>query len=664
MERDMDRSRDDIEKEIERRLRTKQLSESLSVQQQKFDEVTRRIEEEERKRVEKLLDNDNKKLDSILNDLSRENEGLKAKVEALEDNNNVLKNLKEEGQQEVERLRRAVEDLKNVVEMRRENERARETPLNTTTDYAPFLMTMMHQNQQQRPLDDVEQPIAKAHMDALSVERRKLEALRNELEKQEREMRDRKCMEDAAKIAIDKSQEKYENLVYEKKKLEDTLQALESKVGNMQEEFTKIKSDQQASQAPYPHSGMPQPYLPPGPPIVLQGGAPLNISMTDRNDPNMVTVSSPAPQTTSFHNGIPYPYYPHQVVFSPNDQSEKIDKLKATKDRLTEQLEQLQHDLKEANFENSALQKQCREYEKQIDRLNDSLEREKELSQELKSLAQDEKVHNDRLKEDLQREMERVHHLQSEMNDVRDKMENEINDLQEKLHHAGQTIVAVRQQATEEINAAASMIPTSIVASEKQHQTLNNRPPTPSSLYANNAAKRRLSFSKADGLPPLDRTSVQTTNMKDGKEIPRAIDIVMIKSLEEDKHKLQQQLNEAKGCLDNFTGKISNKIDNLENKYESTKSQTHELSEENRSLNEALAAMELEQSNQARQNFQLRQQKEHLQKLIERLTNINPAQSQPTQNYRYLPSTRTGGSEYSNKDYPSPPRREYPANAY
>lgn len=68
-----------------------------------------------------------------------------------------------------------------------------------------------------------------------------------------------------------KSQEKYENLVYEKKKLEDTLQALESKVGNMQEEFTKIKSDQQASQAPYPHSGMPQPYLP-GPPIVVQVG--------------------------------------------------------------------------------------------------------------------------------------------------------------------------------------------------------------------------------------------------------------------------------------------------------------------------------------------------------------------------------------------------------
>lgn len=83
-----------------------------------------------------------------------------------------------------------------------------------------------------------------------------------------------------------------------------------------------------------------------------------------------------------------------------------------------------------------------------------------------------------------------VHHLQSEMNDVRDKMENEINDLQEKLHHAGQTIVAVRQQATEEINAAASMIPTSIVASEKQHQTLNNRPPTPSSLYANNAGNK------------------------------------------------------------------------------------------------------------------------------------------------------------------------------
>ena len=41
-----------------------------------------------------------------------ENEGLKIKMKALEDSNLILKNLKEEGQKEVERLRTAVEDLK------------------------------------------------------------------------------------------------------------------------------------------------------------------------------------------------------------------------------------------------------------------------------------------------------------------------------------------------------------------------------------------------------------------------------------------------------------------------------------------------------------------------------------------------------------------------
>ena len=187
MERDLDKSRDDIEKEIERRLRTKQLSESLVMQQQRFDEITRRIEEEEKKRLDKLIENDNKKYESIIQDLTRENEGLKAKVQVLEDNNNVLKNLKEEGQQEVERLRKAVEELKFVVESKHDYERPRDTPGNT--DYGPFLMNMLQQqnNQQQNSQsDDKDQVSSKAHIEALNSERKKLESLRNELQKQER----------------------------------------------------------------------------------------------------------------------------------------------------------------------------------------------------------------------------------------------------------------------------------------------------------------------------------------------------------------------------------------------------------------------------------------------------------------------------------------------
>lgn len=44
------RSRDEMEKEIERQYRAKQLSESLSAHQQRFDEVTKRLEEEEKAR--------------------------------------------------------------------------------------------------------------------------------------------------------------------------------------------------------------------------------------------------------------------------------------------------------------------------------------------------------------------------------------------------------------------------------------------------------------------------------------------------------------------------------------------------------------------------------------------------------------------------------------
>ena len=48
MEWEINRSRDEMEKEIERQFKAKQLSDSLNAHQQRFDEVTKRLEEEER----------------------------------------------------------------------------------------------------------------------------------------------------------------------------------------------------------------------------------------------------------------------------------------------------------------------------------------------------------------------------------------------------------------------------------------------------------------------------------------------------------------------------------------------------------------------------------------------------------------------------------------
>ena len=184
MERDLDRSKDDIEKEVERRLRSKQLSESLLAQQQRFDEVARRLEEDEKNRYERLKDTEFRQFDSKVSDLQRENEGLKAKIQLLEDNNQVLKSLKEEGQQEVERLRKAVEDLKTVIEARRESDRTR---AQTPAEFTPFLMSMMQQQQQQQHNQTQEDPISqKSQLDELYNERRKLEDLKSDLQKQER----------------------------------------------------------------------------------------------------------------------------------------------------------------------------------------------------------------------------------------------------------------------------------------------------------------------------------------------------------------------------------------------------------------------------------------------------------------------------------------------
>ena len=116
MEMEIKRMRDEMEKEIERRLQTKQLQDSLNLQQQKIDDATKRLEEEERKRRLNLgREAESEKISSLLNDVKRENEALKIKISALEENNRLLKQMKEESQNEIERLRKSIEDLRSTI---------------------------------------------------------------------------------------------------------------------------------------------------------------------------------------------------------------------------------------------------------------------------------------------------------------------------------------------------------------------------------------------------------------------------------------------------------------------------------------------------------------------------------------------------------------------
>lgn len=106
-----------------------------------------------------------------------------------------------------------------------------------------------------------------------------------------------------------------------------------------------------------------------------------------------------------------YPYYmppPPNNMFMPPDQSEKISKLKNVKERLTNQVTDLENELREANHENNLLQKQCREFERQLEKLSDAVERERQISATLRDQLSTEKIKTSKLAEDLQKENHRV----------------------------------------------------------------------------------------------------------------------------------------------------------------------------------------------------------------------------------------------------------------
>ena len=116
MDNERKRMSEEMEKEIERRLQAKQLQDSLNLQQQKIDDATKRLEEEERKRrIEFGREAENEKISSLLSDVKRENEALKMKISALEENNRLLKQMKQENQNEIDRLRKSIEDLRVTI---------------------------------------------------------------------------------------------------------------------------------------------------------------------------------------------------------------------------------------------------------------------------------------------------------------------------------------------------------------------------------------------------------------------------------------------------------------------------------------------------------------------------------------------------------------------
>ncbi len=113
MERELSKTRDEMEKEIERKLKTRQLQDSLTAQQMKFDDATKRLEDADKlRKIEADRNLENEKIALMMKELKRENEGLRIKIQALEENNKILKHMKQEGQSEIDRLRRSIEDLR------------------------------------------------------------------------------------------------------------------------------------------------------------------------------------------------------------------------------------------------------------------------------------------------------------------------------------------------------------------------------------------------------------------------------------------------------------------------------------------------------------------------------------------------------------------------
>ena len=203
MDKEMKKMNEEMEKEIERRLQTKQLQDSLNLHQQKMDDAAKRLEEEDRKRrLDFGKEAENEKISSLLNDVKRENEALKMKISALEENNRLLKQMKQESQNEIDRLRKSIEDLRStILEVSK-----RDPPPQPSRPEYPIVMPInipepkrdptptpapqpvaspqpvtVHIEQPQKPEDSQ----SRERERELEEERRRLKELRKDLERQE-----------------------------------------------------------------------------------------------------------------------------------------------------------------------------------------------------------------------------------------------------------------------------------------------------------------------------------------------------------------------------------------------------------------------------------------------------------------------------------------------
>ncbi|XP_047134369.1 centromere-associated protein E isoform X1 [Hydra vulgaris] len=550
IEKDFNRNREDMEKEIERRLRTKQLQESLLDHQKRFDDSNRKIAEEDRFKLEKVLENENKRNAILIQELTQENEGLKLKAKALEDNNQLLKNLKEEGQQEVDRLRNVVQDLKIIVEEKKISDK---NP--ASTDYSSLIMTLINQQQQkqvQQPSKTPDQNILKKE-EEIKAEKKKLEKLRLDLQQQEKDIKDRKNIEDAAKLALDKSHEKYENLLSEKNRLEKSLKSLEGKVFSMQDEFAKMKNTPQQHSIPV---------------------KPMYHGILESSDTQFTFIPIQSPNQTVNSPNTPLPFlHPNQSV-------------------LTNKIENLKKKLKDSQYGYSVLEKEIRDRERQIEKLENALMKEKEISSGLRDSLSEEKSKFVRYKDEKEKEIKMLMKAKRSTEEIKLQLELEVQELKSKLQHAGQTLTAVRKQASDDLNSSY------ILQRDTNEVVRNLKSPgfsqTVASILAN-SEKRKVN------IDPKYQSDSKFVYVNSSPE-----DIDRVKRLENDKKKLEVELESVKENLNNYTNKLENQLRKLEIKVEQQ--------------NDFIIKRPVSKLDDDVNQDSLRNQKVHLQKLIGRLS--------------------------------------------
>lgn len=237
----------------------------------------------------------------------------------------------------------------------------------------------------------------------------------------------------------------------------------------------------------------------------------------------------------------------------------------------------------------------------------------------LKDILSEEKMRVNKLKDDLDRESENVVRARTETEEIRSNLQQDIHDLQNKLHLAEITLATSRQQQQHQhvapppppaqpvVETKPPIPPTAPtnthipyhIQPREQHVGMVSLPSMPvvgpqqmmapqaAPYYAANAARRRLS---------LNKTADSITQ----------VELDQVRSLEEEKYRLQRELQDTKGALDAYTTKLRGQTSDM----------THHM------VRERSNSVDFDGKCSKKH---LRSQKLQLQKLIERLTHLGPA---------------------------------------